>query len=622
MNLFKKALLYADDIEAISILGYMAKACAKKNLFDSSFYFFQKAFDKIKPGITENELIDLAGAEAIKGKSVEYVARLVIDKGDVLLRQYKISKNPLALNKAINVYKLADRLLTRVKSMQLEPETKLFWREHIKPLYESAIEASYLSGNPESGFYFFEKSRAVLLNDQLNEQHWIAEKDIARRSEVENEIRINEKELSQLDKSSARFSELQNQVFEKRQELERLQEQVKANSPLYYQNFVDTNFITVKNVREILFKDHQALVELFSGDSAVYLFYISSKQTVLHKIDKKSFDGLSQSFTRFLSSFPLLNKNFSAFSEVSQQLYQLMFADIELPHGRIIISPDGEYFPFEALITKPGSVNYFLNDFAVSYTYSARWLLNDFGNKSTSTGKSFLGVAPVRFMNGLPVLSGSDESLSRIQNLFSQSTMLIAGNATKKNFIDQFANYRIIQLYTHSAFNRSMTEPTIYFADSSLTISELFYGKRPATSLVFLAACETALGDLHPGEGVFSFNRAFAALGIPSAVSNLWEVDSRSSYKLTELFYKYVAEGLPLDVSLQKAKLEYLSMPGLENKLPYFWSAPILVGQTNEITFEKSSWKWLGLVALLIIIAFWFDYRITGNKKEKQGKQR
>ena len=44
-----------------------------------------------------------------------------------------------------------------------------FWRDKTRSLYENAIEACYLLNDPEKAFYFFEKSRAVLLNDQLNE---------------------------------------------------------------------------------------------------------------------------------------------------------------------------------------------------------------------------------------------------------------------------------------------------------------------------------------------------------------------------------------------------------------------------------------------------------------------
>jgi CHAT domain-containing protein len=59
---------------------------------------------------------------------------------------------------------------------------------------------------------------------------------------------------------------------------------------------------------------------------------------------------------------------------------------------------------------------------------------------------------------------------------------------------------------------------------------------------------------LYHGEGIFSFKSGFAALGIPSSVTNLWSVDDKSTYKITELFYKYLAKGLPLDIALQNAK--------------------------------------------------------------------
>ncbi|HKC35454.1 MAG TPA: tetratricopeptide repeat protein, partial [Chitinophagaceae bacterium] len=57
MSSYKKALLYADSVDAIRVYNYIGNAYVKKNLFDSASYFFQKAFDKIKPGFTEKELI-------------------------------------------------------------------------------------------------------------------------------------------------------------------------------------------------------------------------------------------------------------------------------------------------------------------------------------------------------------------------------------------------------------------------------------------------------------------------------------------------------------------------------------------------------------------------------------
>ena len=172
----------------------------------------------------------------------------------------------------------------------------------------------------------------------------------------------------------------------------------------------------------------------------------------------------------------------------------------------------------------------------------------------------------------------------------------------------QFSQFRVIQLYTHSSDSSINNEPVIYFADSALYLSDLISEFIPLTRLVVLSACETAKGKIYQGEGVFSFNRGFAALGIPAAITNLWSVDSKSTYELTELFYKYLADGEPTDIALQKAKLHFIQNGDKENELPYYWAAPILVGNTEVIQFNHS-FRWIWLLAGVIglsAISIWY----------------
>ena len=49
---------------------------------------------------------------------------------------------------------------------------------------------------PGDAFYFFEKSRAVLLQDQLNEQHWSGESNILKQTQLEKKILQLEKEMN------------------------------------------------------------------------------------------------------------------------------------------------------------------------------------------------------------------------------------------------------------------------------------------------------------------------------------------------------------------------------------------------------------------------------------------
>src|SRR5207342_3278130 len=109
----------------------------------------------------------------------------------------------------------------------------------------------------------------------------------------------------------------------------------------------------------------------------------------------------SKDFIRFISNLELLNSRYEDFLKSSNQLYKLIFPAGNLPDGRIIFSPDGKYFPFEALVTNIKPAVYFLENHAVSYTYSVRYLINSSAKESTSknTG-NFFGIAPIRFNPG------------------------------------------------------------------------------------------------------------------------------------------------------------------------------------------------------------------------------
>jgi len=203
--------------------------------------------------------------------------------------------------------------------------------------------------------------------------------------------------------------------------------------------------------------------------------------------------------------------------------------------------------------------------------------------------------------------------LQRMGTYFANTTNFIRKNASKNNFLNEYYKYRVIQLYTHATDSGIVGEPMIYFADSALSLSDLFYEGKPSTSLVVLSACETANGKLYNGEGVFSFSRQFAALGIPTSVSNLWKIDNQSTYKITELFYKYLSRGLPSDVALQKAKMEFRkTVSSKDQDLPYYWAASVLIGQSNAVISEKHfQWRWLVLsgAVLFLSLFIWKRFR-------------
>jgi CHAT domain-containing protein len=94
------------------------------------------------------------------------------------------------------------------------------------------------------------------------------------------------------------------------------------------------------------------------------------------------------------------------------------------------------------------------------------------------------------------------------------------------------------------------------------------------TDLVVLSACETGLGDVQSGEGVFGLKRAFILSGAKAVVLSLWSVPSKETMELMTTFYSLIADGKSKAEALRQAKLTMLK--NKEN--PFFWGAFVLVG--------------------------------------------
>ena len=283
-------------------------------------------------------------------------------------------------------------MLDKMKSSQTELGSKLFWRNYSRRLYEQAIEASYLENDNAEAFYFFEKSRAAVLQDQLNQLEKISSKDALVLAQLKKKILLLKRERDTVDALSKRYTEIQTELFTNNGSLDQLEQTIKQKNPLYYQSFLDTSMITIQDVNKNLLSDHQALLELFEGDSAVYSLLITAGKIYFNKIDKADFDTTTKTYVNYISDLSLLNSRFGEYTKTANHLYKLIFGENNIPAGRIIVSPAGHYFPFESLVTSVSSApEYFLNNHAVSYTYSARYLMNDFASKYFQLARDFFG---------------------------------------------------------------------------------------------------------------------------------------------------------------------------------------------------------------------------------------
>ncbi len=89
------------------------------------------------------------------------------------------------------------------------------------------------------------------------------------------------------------------------------------------------------------------------------------------------------------------------------------------------------------------------------------------------------------------------------------------------------------------------------------------------TELVVLSACETGLGEIVPGEGIYGLKRAFQKAGAKNLVTSLWKVDDTASQKFMSLFYENLSSFGQLDIAFKNAGNELKKVyPD-----PYFWGA-------------------------------------------------
>jgi CHAT domain-containing protein len=285
---------------------------------------------------------------------------------------------------------------------------------------------------------------------------------------------------------------------------------------------------------------------------------------------------------------------------------------------KLFLSLDGLYHQLSINALKDGSGAYLIDKYNISFLGNTRDIPEVKQNTTTSKkpASAFLIGNPSYGSGGVVAqLPGTEAEVNNIKKILNtsqvQNTVLIGSKATETE-VKNVKSPSILHIATHGYFLADLSEVEVnkvlgvdvtvakqnpllrsgvllancenvfdenYRPTNSdngiLTAYEALSLNLDKTDLVVLSACETGLGSVKQGEGVYGLQRSFLIAGANSIIMSLWSVSDAATMELMTLFYSnYSKTG-----NKHQAFVDAQKQLKTKYKEPFFWAAFVMLNK-------------------------------------------
>jgi CHAT domain-containing protein len=99
--------------------------------------------------------------------------------------------------------------------------------------------------------------------------------------------------------------------------------------------------------------------------------------------------------------------------------------------------------------------------------------------------------------------------------------------------------------------------------------------------LVVLSACNSGVGEVQNGEGVYGLRRALALAGAQAQLTSLWKVSDSATRTLMIDYYRRLLHGEGRSAALRDVQRAMLANDQLSH--PYYWASFIPIGNWSPL---------------------------------------